>query len=194
VSGLDAQTDYNVWRYPLSPSTNAAMPLVASAAFDGDPQYSPDRSQIVFASSRSGQANIWICRSDGSEPRQITSLGAEGFWAGSPSPDGRWIAFDARLPGSESSVFVIDPAGGEPRRVTGPGPSDIVPRWSRDSRWIYFASDRDDRGQQIWKVSLAGGAPVQMTRNGGLEAFESPDGHFLYYTNAAERAASGGST
>ena len=189
VYGSSTEDDYNVWRYPLPPSTDAPRPLIASAAFDGDARYSPDGTRIAFASTRSGQSNIWICSSDGSDLRQMTSLDPGGFTAGSPSwsPDGRWIAYDSRSPQSASSIFLLDVSGGTPKRLTGPGPSDIVPSWSRDSHWVYFSSDRGGGPLQIWKVPAAGGEPVPVTRNGGLESFESPDGHFLYYTKRGRK-------
>jgi len=190
VYGSGTEGDYNVWRYPLPPATDAPRPLIASAAFDGDARYSPDGTRIAFASTRSGQSNIWICSSDGSDLRQMTSLDPAGFTAGSPSwsPDGRWIAFDSRSPRSASSIFLLDVLGGKPKRLTGPGPSDIIPSWSRDSHWVYFSSDRGGGPLQIWKVPAAGGEPVQVTRNGGLESFESPDARFLYYTKRGRKS------
>jgi Tol biopolymer transport system component len=115
VYGSNIDDDYHVWRYSLPPSTDAPGPLIASAAFDADARYSPDGKNIAFASTRSGQSNIWICASDGSEPRQLTSLPPGGHTAGSPnwSPNGRWIAIDWRSPNSEAS-YVIDPLGGRP--------------------------------------------------------------------------------
>ena len=190
VYGSGAEEDYNVWRYPLPPSKGQPKPLIASAAFDGDARYSPDGARIAFASTRSGQSNIWVCSSDGSDLRQMTSLDHGGFTAGSPSwsPDGRWIAFDSRSPQSASSIFVLDVSGGTPKRLTGPGPSDIIPTWSHDSHWVYFSSDRGGGPLQIWKVPAAGGEPVQVTRNGGLESFESPDARFLYYTKGGRKS------
>jgi Tol biopolymer transport system component len=189
VYGSSTEDDYNVWRYPLPPSADPPKPLIASAAFDGDARYSPDGTRIAFASTRSGQSNIWTCLSDGSDLRQMTSLDPGGFTAGSPSwsPDGRWIAFDSRSPQSASSIFLLDASGGTPKRLTGPGPSDIIPTWSRDSHWVYFSSDRGGGPLQIWKVPVAGGEPVAVTRNGGLESFESPDGRFLYYTKRGRK-------
>ena len=189
VYGSGAEDDYNVWRYPLPPFTEAPKPLIASAAFDGDARYSPDGTRVAFASTRSGQPNIWVCSSDGSDPRQMTSLGADGF-AGSPSwsPDGKFIAFDSRSSQSASSIFLLDTSGGKPKRLTGPGPSDIIPTWSRDSQWVYFSSDRSRGPLQIWKVPVAGGEPVQVTTNGGLESFESPDRRFLYYTKSGRKS------
>ena len=190
VYGSGTEEDYNVWRYQLPPSTDPPRPLIASAAFDGDPRYSPDGTRIAFASTRSGQSNFWICSSGGSDLRQMTSLDHGGFTAGSPSwsPDGRWIAFDSRSAQSASSIFLLDVSGGKPKRLTGPGPSDIVPNWSRDSHWVYFSSDRGGGPLQIWKVPAAGGEPVQVTRNGGLESVESPDGRFLYYTKRGRKS------
>lgn len=190
VYGSGTEDDYNVWRYPLPPSTDPPRPLIASAAFDGDARYSPDGARIAFASTRSGQSNIWTCSSDGSDLRRMTSLEPGGFTAGSPSwsPDGRWIAFDSRSPESASSIFLLDAGGGKPKRLTGPGPSDIIPGWSRDSRWVYFSSDRGGGPLQIWKGPAAGGEPVQVTRNGALEGFESPDAHFLYYTKRGRKS------
>jgi Tol biopolymer transport system component len=189
VYGSGAEDDYNVWRYPLPPSTEAPKPLIASAAFDGDARYSPDGARVAFASTRSGQSNIWICLSDGSDLRQMTNLDQDGF-AGSPSwsPDGRWIAFDSRTSESASSIFLLDASGGKPKRLTGPGPTDFIPSWSRDSQWVYFSSDRSRGPLQIWKVPAAGGEQVQVTSNGGLESFESPDGRFLYYTKRGRQS------
>ncbi|HVF28978.1 MAG TPA: hypothetical protein VM943_12100, partial [Pyrinomonadaceae bacterium] len=45
----------------------------------------------------------------------------------------------------------------------------------------YFNSNRSGP-RQIWKVPAGGGQAVQVTQQGGFEAFESPDGKLLYYT------------
>ena len=189
VYGSSTGDDFNVWRYPLPPSTEAPKAVIASAAYDGDARYSPDGARIAFASTRSGQSNIWVCASDGSDLRQLTSLEPTGYTAGSPSwsPDGKWIAFDARSERSASSIFIVGISGGKPKRLTGPGPTDMIPTWSRDGRWVYFSSDRGAGPLQIWKVPAAEGAAVQVTRDGGFESFESLDGRYLYYTKGGRK-------
>src|SRR5581483_5454527 len=62
----------------------------------------------------------------------------------------------------------------------------VRPSWSRDGRWIYFGSNQSGHSQ-IWKESSSGGKAIQITRNGGEEAFESPDGKFLYYSERGEK-------
>src|SRR5262245_50416752 len=64
--------------------------------------------------------------------------------------------------------------------------NDARPSWSRDGRWIYFRSDRGG-SHQIWKVPSAGGSAVRLTKDGGVEAFESPDGSLVYYVKSSER-------
>jgi len=44
---------------------------------------------------------------------------------------------------------------------------------------------------QVWKMTPAGEHPTQVTRNGGFEAQESPDGKCIYYTDSAPSEASG---
>ena len=96
------------------------------------------------------------------------------------SPDGKSIAFHSR-PDGQAEIYVIGSEGGRPRRLTQEPAEDVLPSWSHDGSRIYFGSKRTGR-HEIWKVSPAGGAAVQVTKNGGLAAAESPDGRYLYYT------------
>jgi len=76
---------------------------------------------------------------------------------------------------------VVSAEGGKPRRFTEDTFEDARPSWSRDGQWIYFGSNRTG-DWQLWKVPAEGGQAVQVTRQGGREAFESFDGKFVYYT------------
>lgn len=175
--------DVNIWRIDLSAAGKPRPPpkrLISSTRIDSGPQYSPDGLRIAFASTRSGSFEIWTCDSSGENPIQLTSF--RGPLAGSPrwSPDGRQIVFDSR-PDGNADIFLINSEGGKPRRLTEDPAEDIVPSWSRDGRWIYFASTRSGT-MQVWKLPAAGGEALQVTAQGGFEAFESPDGQWLYYT------------
>jgi Tol biopolymer transport system component len=154
--------------------------LISSTRQDHSPQFSPDGKKIVFASDRSGSDEIWVCDSDGSHPTQLTFF--DGPVNGTPrwSPDGQQIVFDARLAGN-ADIYVMRAEGGRPRPLTQEPSHDVMPSWSRDGRWVYFCSNRSG-AYQIWKTPAAGGQAVQVTKQGGFEAFESPDGELLYYT------------
>jgi len=175
-----------VWQLELAGTTTSKQPaktLISSTRQDCSPQFSPDGRKIAFASNRGGSWEIWVCDSDGQNAAPLTSF--NHLITGSPrwSPDGRQIVFDARAEDS-ADIYVVNVEGGNPRRLTAEPSEDIVPSWSRDGQWIYFCSNRSG-GLQIWKMSAkassGGGQAVQVTRQGGFDNVESPDGQYLYY-------------
>jgi dipeptidyl aminopeptidase/acylaminoacyl peptidase len=152
---------------------------VASTLFELSPGFSPDGRKITFVSTRSGNMEVWVAASDGSQPTRLTSL--EGPFVGSPrwSPDAKFIAFDSVRSGS-FNIFVVNVESGRVTAVTTDAFANIRPSWAGNGQWIYFTSNRSGESQ-IWKVRATGGAPIQVTTKGGYEAFESPGGTDLYY-------------
>ncbi len=171
--------DSNIYLY-AGPRFAASSALAHSTREDHSPQFSPDGERVVFVSRRTGSDEIWVTRRGGGSPAQLTSFA--GPATGSPrwSPDGRWIAFDSRAGGS-ADIYIVDPEGAGLRRLTTESSEDVLPAWSGDGRRLYFASNRGG-DRQIWKLSLEGESPAQVTRGGGYECFESPDGKLLYFT------------
>ena len=66
--------------------------LTDSPGYDAEGSFSHDGKQIVFTSSRSGDAEIYVMAADGSNVRRLTN--AKGY-DGGPffSPDDQWIIF-----------------------------------------------------------------------------------------------------
>jgi serine/threonine protein kinase/Tol biopolymer transport system component len=179
-----ATIDANIWRLELNggrPTTKAPIKLIASTHLDHNPEYSPDGRRIAFASNRSGSHQIWVTNSDGSGTVQLTFFRGPGYTA-SPhwSPDGRQIYFGSTAEG-QYGVYVISSEGGQPKRLGSEAPES----WSRDGKWVYF-----HRGDEIWKRPSLGGKMIQITRTGGAQAVESPDGRLLYYLKENEEFTS----
>lgn len=176
--------DQDILRVPgptnrdVSSKNRPPVAFITSTSPDSNPNYSPDGKRLAFTSMRGGGLQIFVSNSDGSNPAQLTHFAVN---TGSPrwSPDGRYIAFDSDEAG-QGDIYIIPAEGGPARRFTPDDSYEELPSWSRDGRWIYFGSDR--AGQfQLWKAPFPSGKPVQVTQDWGKDAFESPDGKFVYY-------------
>jgi serine/threonine protein kinase len=166
--------EYDIWSLTLDENGRAvgnAVKAFNSTRTEMNPHFSPDGSKVAFASNRSGNDEIWVCLSDGSNCSQLTNYG--GPQVGTPrwSPDGNWIAFD--LYESGSSIQIISSGGGKPRRLT----NGLSPRWSNDGKWIYgwclpdVGTCRTPSGGGKTEKAIAVTATVET----------SPDGTSLYY-------------
>jgi Tol biopolymer transport system component/predicted Ser/Thr protein kinase len=161
---------------------NSIAPFISSTRNDNTPQFSPDGKKIAFTSERSGNLEIWVCDSNGSNPVQLTSFRGPAVTTPRWSPDSGRIAFDSDAEGNYD-IWVIDANGGKAQRMTTHPANDGNPSWSRDGRWIYFDSARTGE-QQVWKIPAGGGDAIQVTRDRGFAPLESPDGKFLYYVKS----------
>jgi eukaryotic-like serine/threonine-protein kinase len=177
----------SIWRMKIATGGSTSPErITSSTGQDVGPQFSPDGTKMAFSSNRSGFEEIMVSSSDGSGLVSVTNLkGARGVGAPRWSPDGQKLAFDSQDP-QGVNVMVCDAQGGGLRPVTQDGWSNFRPSWSHDGKWIYFGSNRSGMNQ-IWKAYPGGENLQQVTRNGGLEAFESPDGKTLYYTRGGFR-------
>ena len=172
-------TDIDVYAFEAGrPDTR----VVSSPGRDLGPALSPDGSEIVFESSRSGDVEeIWLAGADGSNPVQLTH--GPGFWQGSPqwSPDGRRIAFDSRSSTGWTDIWTIDVDGGGLRRITDSPLNEVMPSWSRDGRSILYHREDQPGVGDIWRVAAAGGSPERVTSGGGFRGFEAADGKSFFY-------------
>jgi serine/threonine protein kinase/Tol biopolymer transport system component len=89
----------------------------------------------------------------------------------SPSPDGRWVAFDRSGRKTHDRDIVIVSSDGTSTHALLDGPAnDFAPTWSPDGRRLLFLSDRSG-AVDLWAIPLAGrlaaGLPELTMRNVG---------------------------
>jgi len=174
--------DADIWQVEV-PGSGAkpkeAVKFMSSTRSEIEPRFSPDGKKIVFASSRSGPSEIWVCNSDGSQPFPLTSFGDSPTNRPRWSPDGRRIAFYSDAKGSRD-IYVINAEGGGLSQLTKHPAIDTNADWSADGKWIYFQSNRSGNNR-IWKVPVAGGEAIPVGEISESSPVESADGRFLYY-------------
>ncbi len=108
------------------------------------------------------------------------------------SPDGRRIAFVVTSLSEErdeylANIWIVDVAGGDPRRFTAGPRRDIEPRWSPDGTRLAFLSERAPKDKlQLYVMPADGGEPTKLTalENGVGSVAWSPDGARLAFVSA----------
>ncbi|MBI4913439.1 MAG: PD40 domain-containing protein [Acidobacteria bacterium] len=128
--------------------------------------------QVLFT----WEDDLWVgSLQGGSAHRLTTHPGTENN--GRFSPDGKWIAFNARYDGQQE-VYLMPSAGGTPRRLTWSGAATVL-GWTPDGKKVLYRSfqDFDVRPvSRIYSVDLEGHEPEPLPLRKATEGAYSPDG------------------
>ena len=157
--------------------------LTINNARDGNPSWSPDRTQIAFVSDRGGGGHeIYVMDARGKGAIKLTD-GPRRKGHLDWSPDGEKIAFTS-WEGQKRTIWrtpyitVMDADGKNPFKLT----DGKEPSWSPDGQRIAFASgyDWDD---QIFLIDADGGRRERVTKDTAIKGSPawSPDGKRIAY-------------
>lgn len=131
----------------LDLATKRARIVVEAPGRESFPDVSPDGRTVAFGTDRDGELQVWTVAVDGGTPRPLTRGAHRTLWP-RWSPDGTRIAAFTRSfsDGEHDDVVLLDPAGGEPVRVTRAEGHDFCPTWAADGRslaWIRIPPQGD---------------------------------------------------
>ena len=172
---------------------SAPRPAFASAAqkltdLPGEEMYpslSPDGQSLVFASSQSGNWDVYRQRVGDRSAVNLTE-GSDGYdTQPAISPDGARIAFRSSRNGG--GIFIMDADGSNVRQVTDEG---FNPTWSPDGREIALNDDNIINSEarntypsasKLWAVDIASGTRRVITPRDAVQSDWSPHGHRLAF-------------
>jgi dipeptidyl aminopeptidase/acylaminoacyl peptidase len=77
--------------YTLPVEGGQAKLISGGMPFDSQPRFSPDGKWIAFLSDRDGGENVWIMKSDGSDPKQLSKETWANFASPSWTPDSSYV-------------------------------------------------------------------------------------------------------
>ena len=134
--------------YTMPIEGGEATLLRGGLAWEVQPRFSPDGTQILFTSDAGGGDNIWVMDSDGSEAQQLTEedfrLLNNAVWM----PDGEYFIARKHFTSSRSlgagEMWMYHKTGGSGFQLTERknDQQDVnEPSVSPDGRYVYFSED-----------------------------------------------------
>ena len=190
--------------YTLPIGGGTATNISDGLAWEFQPRFSPDGTQIAFTSDRAGGENIWVMDVDGENKRQITKESFRLMNNPTWSPDGKFIAAKKHFTTSRSlgtgEIWLYHTKGGSGVQLVKK-PSENhqkelgEPMFSPDGETIYYTQNitpgpifeyAQDSNTQLFQIKAynmetgdisvaAGGA------GGAVRPTPSPDGKYLAY-------------
>ncbi len=171
----DRSGDLELWVMDIDGSN--LRQITHELGYDGGAFFSPDGEWLVFRASRPKteaekkeylellsqglvaptRMEIFICRVDGSEMRQVTHLG-DANWAPFFHPSGKKIIFSSNHHangGFKFNLFMIDTSGENLQQITFDETFDAFPMFSPDGRKLVFGSNRFNGGGHSTNLFVA---------------------------------------
>lgn len=143
--------------------------LIDSTHWDMSPDYDFNNEKIIFMSTRTGKADIWLQNKINTTPVIVkTRNAANSYPQFSPTHDHiTYISTDA----NGSDLFISDLEGNYLQHITDDEAQENYPTWSLDGNWLYYS--KYTNGQtQLWKIDRLGRQSTQITDYGGARAQE----------------------
>lgn len=140
--------------------------------------FSRDGQWVTYTSYPDG--TLWRSRVDGSERRQLTFAPLRVLlprW----SPDGKQIAFNARVHDAPFNIYVISSDGGQAQRILPSEKTQVDANWSPDGNSLIFGADADVRNKEPIQIVDIRSKRV-LALPGSTDFFSprwSPDGRFI---------------
>jgi Tol biopolymer transport system component len=173
ITPLDSTT-------PPTALTNDSMELAREA------QLSPDGSQYVYVSNRSGHDELWsLSTLKGGAAQMLTNADLDYIEYPHWSANGNTVVFSGSKAG-RFDLWSFQLSDKKLTRLTHDGNSR-TPVLSRDGHWLYF-SKLQDRDWQLWQQSWPDGKQSKaITTDGGFAPLEAASGATLIYVRLDRR-------
>jgi len=157
--------------------------------------WKPHAADLLFASNRGGNSDVYVLRAGQKEWTNLTSHEAGDNW---PvwSADGTRVAFQSRRTGN-LDIWTVKADGSEAAQLTDDPEPDYLPAWSPDGKSIVFTSWRhaegEERAPHLYVMSADGSGQRRLVAESlgtSAGATWSPDGKRIVYSRkSGENAA-----
>ncbi|MFN7532564.1 MAG: S9 family peptidase [Gemmatimonas sp.] len=159
----------NYWIVPMA--GGVPRPVAAEAANQSGARWSPDGKSILYQALWNGTQDLRIVAAGGGAPRVLAKPDGMGVISNAEwSPDGRQVSFTRETPTEAADLFVVNTAGGAPRRLTTSSTaSHVASRLITPKKVSYKSPDGLTIQAYLYEPTLAPGskAPGILFIHGG---------------------------
>ena len=171
----DRSGDLELW--VMNADGSNQKQITSGLGYDGGAFFSPDGKRIVFRASRPkteaevedyksllkqglvapSNMEIYTCKTDGSDLKQITNLG-KANWAPFYHPSGKKIIFSSNhhsSKGYDFQLFMINEDGTGLEQITNESVFNAFPMFSPNGKSLIFSSNRNNGGSRDTNLFIA---------------------------------------
>ena len=169
--------DGDIELYIMDLKTGKEKRITNTLGYDGGAWFSPDGKKIIWRASRPKteaeireykellaenmvaptNMEVYIANADGSNVRQVTSLG-NANWAPAYMPDSKRIIFASNHQskrGFPFNLFTVNEDGSGLEKISAEKSFDAFPMFSPDGKKIIFCSNRNNGGTRDTNIFIA---------------------------------------
>lgn len=188
----------DIWSVPATGGT--AVRLTSQEGYDSNPIWSPDGTEIAFASNRKGGNDVYVMSSRGGDARRLTYNSASEI-PSAFTPDGGSVLFGASIQdpvgsalfptSSLTELYSVPVKGGRPVQIIGT-PAEAV-RFSTDGSYFLYQDKKGGEDEwrkhhtssitrDVWRYDIASDKHTNLTNRAGEDRNPvlTPDGTGIY--------------
>jgi serine/threonine protein kinase/Tol biopolymer transport system component len=151
-------------------------------AADAVPTWSPDSSQIVFDSDRSGVYDLYLKQANGSGTEELLLATPQNKAPVDWSPDGNFILYRSPGPSTGFDLWALPVHGDrKPFAVVQTNFEERDAQFSPDGKWIAYQSNESGRVEVVVQSFPSPDSKLQVSREGGAQVRWRADGKELFY-------------
>jgi dipeptidyl aminopeptidase/acylaminoacyl peptidase len=175
---------HTIWLDDLAHNTSSKFTF--DTKDDGHPAWSPDGSQLVFISNRTGKYGLYRKAASGTGKEELLFESPERLLDTNWSRDGKFVVFTTMTENAQGDIWVLpnplgDAASRKPFPFVQTSAYEFAGRISPDGKYLAYGSNESGPMQVYVQSFPAKDAKFQISTDGGTRPVWSHDGKELFY-------------
>ena len=171
--------------------------LTTNKLYDAEASVSPDGKWILFGRDIDGKMDLWVMKSDGADPKQVTFTPDWQEGGAQFMPDSNTILTRAWKKEEEGQrmmpmqIFTVKRDGSDRRQITSEAGTNWAPFPAPDGKHFAFVKILTDTPRPNWEIfmmNMETGKQTRLTHSPGFDGFPSisPDGKLLAFSSGRD--------